>query len=74
MADTILDGLRAAGAHGLSRTEISSLFGRNPQVARINRALGVLLRYGLGHWRKEQTGGRPVERWYAGTKETKQGE
>jgi hypothetical protein len=65
-ADAILRNLRQAGAEGLSRTEISSLFGRNLSAARIDRALELLSGNGLAQVEKQDTGGRPVERWFFG--------
>jgi predicted transcriptional regulator len=72
-ADEVLKALRAA-AGGLTRTELSSCFGRNKSASEINRALTVLTQHGLVSSEKEDTTtGRPAERWYAigpGTKET----
>ena len=66
--------LQRAAADGLTRTEISSRFGRNKSAAEINRALTVLTQHGQVIWEKEDTPtGRPAERWFAislGTKET----
>jgi hypothetical protein len=65
-ADTMLDAIRAAGAAGLTRTEISQLFDRHKSADEIVRALGVLA--DAGHvtvTRKMDTGGRPEERWIA---------
>jgi hypothetical protein len=64
-ADTILAGLRANGP--LARTEISALFGRNLPSGRLDRALGLLLRHGLAHPRRDaETGGRAREVWEPG--------
>jgi hypothetical protein len=60
-ADTILTGLRANGA--LDRTDISALFGRNASAARIDRALGLLLQYGLARRDHAETSGRAREVW-----------
>jgi len=72
-ADEVLRALRA-GASGLTRTELSSCFGRNKSASEINRALTVLAQHGLVRSEKEDTTtGRPAERWFAirlGTKET----
>jgi hypothetical protein len=64
VADEILRALRRA-PDGLTRTELWSLFGRHRKVGEIDRALGVLLKYGRAHPRREETGGRPGERWFA---------
>jgi len=65
VADEILRALRAAPS-GLTRTDIySGLFGRNQSAARIGRALASLLEKGLTRWEREDTGGRPGERWFA---------
>jgi hypothetical protein len=64
-ADEILRALRTAGSGGLTRTEISAQFGRNKQAGDIGRALNVLQEYGRARMTREQTEGRPVERWYA---------
>jgi hypothetical protein len=66
VADTILDSLRAAGASGLTRTEISNLFSRNVGANQIARALGDLARRGLAIQRRgDASGGRPPEIWAA---------
>ncbi len=65
VADEILRALRAAPS-GLTRTEIySSLFGRNQSAARIGRGLASLVEKSLTRWEREETGGRPGERWFA---------
>jgi hypothetical protein len=65
-ADRILTGLRGS-PHGLTRTEIRDLFGRNQNESMIQAALTALEERGLGRKVQEQTGGRPVERWLAVT-------
>ena len=62
-ADAILRALQATPS-GLTRTEISNLFGRNVPAARIDRALTELLERSLAFFEKESTGGRPGERWH----------
>lgn len=64
VADTILGSLRRS-RHGLSRTEIASLLGRNKPVSQVNMALEVLLENGLAEPKTEETEGRPRERWVA---------
>ena len=65
-ADAVLRALRAT-AEGMTRTDISNLFGRNLSATRIDRALGLLLEQGRAHFRKEPTGGRAAERWFYGS-------
>jgi hypothetical protein len=65
LADEIYQALRAS-PNGLTRTEIRDLFGRHQHADRINRALAALQRARLAHQCREDTGGRPVERWRAG--------
>jgi len=65
VADEILRLLRAA-PDGLTRTAISQSFGGHRAAADLARALGLLERHGLAHAVTEKTGGRPVERWFAG--------
>jgi hypothetical protein len=70
-ADTILTELRHSPA-GLTRTEISNLFGRNRETAQIERALTALTRANLVERSTRQTAGRTAECWIARTtKETK---
>jgi hypothetical protein len=61
-ADIILDALKK-NPLGLTRTDISSLFGRNRSEPQIQIALNHLQQKGLVRTEKENTGGRPVERW-----------
>ncbi len=70
VADTILSALRSS-PKGLSRTEISNLFGRHASPGQIPRALGVLQELGLADMKTETTGGRPQEIWVAVAKEAK---
>jgi hypothetical protein len=67
VADEILRLLRAAGADGLTRTEINDCFRRNVTSSRIGQALGVLLENKLARFERVQTkeAGRPTERWFA---------
>lgn len=68
-ADAILEALRETSEHGLSRTEISSLFGRNVKAANLNRALQTLIERGLIESHKEKSDNpnakRPIERYFA---------
>ncbi len=60
----ILKALRAA-VNGLTRTEIRDFFHRKKQENEITRALYLLHQKGLARFEKEDTGGRPAERWFA---------
>jgi hypothetical protein len=64
-ADDILRALRQAGAEGMTRTQISDLFGRNRSAGRIGAALALLMTNGRARVEMRQTGGRPVEVWLA---------
>jgi hypothetical protein len=65
VADEILRALRNA-PQGLTRSDIRDLFGRNRRSDDVGRALGQLLEQGLVEPpHKEETGGRPSERWFA---------
>jgi hypothetical protein len=63
MADEILRVLRVE-PRGLTRTEVSHLFGGHRNSADITRALVVLAKSGLASYRSEPTGGRTDERWF----------
>ena len=65
VADQILDAVRDAGDEGMTRTEISNLFGRHKNAGRINRALSLLLAARRVRRESEDTGGRPSERWFS---------
>ena len=56
--------LTAAGGEGMTRTDISYLFGRNKSADHINQALGLLLSLGRARREIEETGGRKAERWF----------
>lgn len=63
-ADAILAGLRQ-DPEGLDRAQIHQLFGRHRKANQIDRALGVLLQMGKARITREETNGRPRERWFA---------
>jgi hypothetical protein len=65
VADTILAELRRK-PKGMTKTDISNLFGRHKSAEELNRALGLLESYGLAHRKTEETGGRTKETWFAG--------
>jgi hypothetical protein len=64
-ADTIDRALRAAKDDGLTRTEISRLFGRNLDAARIQSAINLLVEYRRVRSDREATEGRTAERWFS---------
>jgi len=64
VADDILQALRGS-PKGLTRTQISDLFGRNRYKEQIGRALATLLKHGRVRVETEKTAGRNVERWVA---------
>jgi hypothetical protein len=64
IADELLRLLRAC-QDGLTRNELRDFFGRNQPSERIGRALGLLLQHCLARCEREDTGGRPAERWFA---------
>jgi hypothetical protein len=64
VADRIYDALKTA-PEGLTRTQISHLFGRHRDAAEIDRALAALLTGGRARRETGATGGRPAERWFA---------
>jgi hypothetical protein len=64
VADAIVEALRVAGKGGMTRTEIRDLFKRHKSADRINQALGLLLKAGRVRREFEDTGGRPIERWF----------
>jgi hypothetical protein len=63
-ADRILSELRQ-NPEGLTRTEISGLFGRHRSEAEIDAALRAISERGLASRQSVQTPGRPVEIWKA---------
>jgi hypothetical protein len=64
VADRILGAIRNTDG-GLSRTEISGLFLRHVSSSRIDLGLVSLETLNLIQRIKQETGGRPVERWTA---------
>jgi hypothetical protein len=67
VADLILSALKTA-TNGLTRTEISNLFGRNKDAGRIAVALNLLQSHNLVRVEHIETGGRKAERWFHVTK------
>jgi hypothetical protein len=64
VADAIIKALGASGEAGMSRTDIRDLFRRHKSADRINEALVLLLKAGRVRRTFEDTGGRPIERWF----------
>jgi hypothetical protein len=68
LGDPVADRIRRAllsSPEGLMRTDISDLLGRNRDQATIDRALNLLAAVGVAKCLREQSGGRPGERWLA---------
>ncbi|HOM99874.1 MAG TPA: DUF3987 domain-containing protein [Acidobacteriota bacterium] len=63
-ADEILKAVRKAGETGLTQTELSHYFARHKSANEIGRALTALVERDLVTWKKEETGGRPIVKWY----------
>lgn len=65
VADQLLRQLRVAGTAGMTKTQISALFGRNRPAAAIDSAIALLdqLRLITGH--ETPTAGRPATVWVA---------
>jgi hypothetical protein len=66
-ADAVIKALRAA-QQGLTRTDIRDHFHRKKQEGEITRALFLLHQKGLARFERQETAGRPVERWFATTR------
>ena len=64
IADEVYDALRM-NPEGLTRTQISELFGRNKSRDDVGRALATLLELGRVQMIEVNTGGRRAERWKA---------
>ena len=64
MADALLSALRGR-PEGLTRLEIRDLFSRHKSSAEISRALTFLAEHGVAKFAREESGGRPTERWFA---------
>jgi hypothetical protein len=63
IADKILEALGLV-PQGLTRTEISSLFGRNKSKEELEEALTALVARGeVRSVKEESTGRKPIERW-----------
>jgi hypothetical protein len=64
VADEILRAVRSK-PEGLTRSEVHGLFGRNRKQREIDRAVGLLLSFGLISIHIEDTNGRPAQRLVA---------
>ena len=64
MAEEILQALKEK-SEGMTRSQISALFGHHKSTGEVSNALNLLLEKGVAFQQKGQTGGRPVERWFA---------
>jgi 5S rRNA maturation endonuclease (ribonuclease M5) len=62
IADAVIEALRNS-PDGLTTTEIHALFSRHAKSNQIEAARGRLLKYGRIKIAREETGGRPGERW-----------
>ncbi len=62
VADRIVDALSSA-PNGLTRTELSNLFGRHQRSANLDRALERLKKYRMADCDQDMTDGRPSEKW-----------
>ena len=63
-ADALLRALQTAAAAGMTRWDITNHFGRNKPAAELDRAIGVLTERGLIRFAKEDSGGRPIVRYW----------
>jgi len=70
VADRILQALRNE-PNGLTRSQISDLFGRHARASEIDSALRFVVEHGLARPTSEESGGRPIERWRVVAKEAK---
>lgn len=64
IADELLRLIRRC-SEGMTRTEMMDYFGRHIPSNRLGHALGSLLQSGLVKRQRQETSGRPAERWFA---------
>jgi hypothetical protein len=64
IADTIVRQLRTT-TEGLTKTEISAIFGRNQSVAALDAALATLITDGRVRYETTPTAGRSAVRYFA---------
>jgi len=67
VADRLSEALQSAGTEGLTRTQISNLFGRHASVQRITQALAQLTALGAATPKMVSTDGRSIELWITHT-------
>jgi hypothetical protein len=68
LGDPVADEIKRAldgSPEGLTKTDISNLFGRNKKADQIGRCLNALLESGMAFSRQEKTGTKPAERWFS---------
>jgi hypothetical protein len=65
VADRILAEMRQVAPAGISRLDISNLFGRNQSSGRITLALSLLSRFGLARFERQAGSTRSIEMWFA---------
>jgi hypothetical protein len=65
VADRILAEMRQVAPAGISRLDISNLFGRNQSSSRIALALSLLSRFGLARPERQAGSTRPIEMWFS---------
>jgi hypothetical protein len=64
-ASEIMRALRTVESTGLTRTQIHRIWGSHKERVDIDRALLWLAQSGIARVEKTETGGRPLETWYA---------
>jgi hypothetical protein len=65
IADAILRVLRMAATEGLTRWDLMNHFGRNRSAGEIDRGIGVLAEHSLIRHASQESGGRPITRYWA---------
>jgi hypothetical protein len=70
VADEIVEALRQR-PDGMTRTDITAIFGRNKPGDRIAKALSLLLAAGIAERQEVATGGRRAEWWFIARRGTK---
>jgi hypothetical protein len=68
LGDPVADEIKRAlddSPEGLTKTDISNLFGRNKSANQIGRCLNMLLERGIAFSKKEGTGKKQAERWFS---------
>jgi hypothetical protein len=71
VADDLLRLLRGCPG-GLTRNDLMNYLGRHQSSERIGRALALLLQHKLVRCERQETRGRPAERWFAHCKDHRQ--